>query len=125
MENFFYEDRFCTDLYELMIELDIDEEKVNELPDDWSVECQHTSVVPFARIIDVGLLTDIIMDNNEDNMPEDPDWIEKKINDALLASVNFDKLNKMMPEIHKTNGIKFTVTKADLIAWCENTQPTT
>jgi hypothetical protein len=44
MENFFYDDRFCSDISDLMDVFDIDDENLAELEDDWSVTCEETTL---------------------------------------------------------------------------------
>ena len=112
MEDFFYEDRFCYDISCLMDVLDIDEENLSELPDNWEVKIELSNVEPIFKL-DVDTLFEMIMNANEHRLGEDFDE-EEKIKNALKESIDFDKLRTLLPKFCYPSGRYETITKLDL-----------
>ena len=50
MENFFYEDTFCYDIEDLAAVLDINEDNVNALKDDWQVKVELSNLETIFKI---------------------------------------------------------------------------
>ncbi len=50
MENFFYEDNFCSYIEDLARVFDIDEDNVNELKDDWQVKVELSDLEPIFKV---------------------------------------------------------------------------
>ena len=120
MENFFYNSVFCSDLSDLMDELDIDEENLNELEEDWFGICE-SSTLEKIFVIKKEFAVDSIMASTEnwvDRFPENSDITEKEIKKAISDAVDIDKLNDGLPSFYYPNGKEFKVTKADLAKWC-------
>lgn len=118
MENFFYNDSFYSDLGDLIAYLDI-EPKL--LEDDWIIECEKTTLEKIF-VMDKKWITDIIVSNTdiwEDRFPEDSDDLFKRIEKAINDSINIDKLNENLPSLYYMNGIKFQITKEDIIEYCK------
>jgi hypothetical protein len=112
MENFFYNDKFYSDMEELMDDLDYYEEDVLKLPDDYSLDCKGFKLEPI-----VTLSADWIGERiDEERFTEDGDEIEKILK-VLSANIDFDKINSLMPKIYYESGEKFKITKADMLEW--------
>lgn len=112
MENFFYDDKFCEDPSDLAELLDIDEDNVNELPDDWKVRVELTKLEPIFNI-DADDLCQMLCDCNEERLPED--FEETKTLNALKESIDFDKLRSLLPKLYYANAKFEFITKSDLI----------
>ena len=113
MENFFYSDNFHSDLGELMDYLDYNEEEdVLKLPDDYTLNCIKAELEPI-----VTLSAEWIIDRiDEERLTEDGNEIER-IEKALYANIDFEKLNSLMPKLYYEGIKKFTITKADMLEW--------
>lgn len=119
MENFFYDDRFCTDIDDLMCELDIDEETLSDLKDDWEITCEETTLEKIF-VIKKEFATDAILtqtDTWEDRFPEDSDSLFKEIKTAIDNAIDIEKLNEALPSLYYPNGKKFKIKKSDLVEW--------
>ncbi len=113
MENFFYDDRFCSDVSDLFDIFDIDDENLDELPDDWSVKVELTDLEPIFKI-DADNLCQLLADANEDRLSEDFDE-EANVLKALKDSIDFEKLKEALPKLYYPNNKYVTITKQDLI----------
>ena len=113
MENFFYSDKFYSDLGELMDDLDLyEDEDVSKLPDDYSLDCKYSELEPI-----VTLSADWIGERiDEERFTEDGDEIEK-IEKILSANIDFEKVNSLMPKLYYESIEKFKITKADMVEW--------
>ncbi len=120
MENFFYDDKFCSDLSDLMDVFDIDEENVNELEDDWSATCEETSLEKIFVVKKEFAVNAIVSQTEtwEERFPEEADDLFKQIEKAVTDAIDIDKLNEGLPSLYYPNGKKFKITKLDLIEWC-------
>ena len=124
MENFFIDDKFYSDLSDLMDEMDIEEENINELPDDWSEKIQLSKLEKMF-VLKKSFVVDAInqqTDRWEDRYPEDPsgkllDEIEK----AIESGIDVDKINSLIPELYYPTEEFVTITKQDLIDWVRPT----
>lgn len=115
MENFFYDDSFCIDLDKLADLCGIDEENVNELKDDWNAKIELTDLEPIFTT-NAEDLCQLLADNNEDRLSEDFDEKEKVLK-ALTESIDFEKLNNLLPKLYYPNNKFETVTKSDMVEW--------
>jgi len=120
MENFFYDDRFCSDISDLMDVFDIDDENLAELEDDWLVTCEETTLEKMFVIKKDFAVKAIVnqTDTWEDRFPEESDDLFKQIEKAIGDAIDIDKLNEGLPSLYYPNGKKFKVTKADLVEYC-------
>jgi hypothetical protein len=115
MENFFYEDDFCADFDDLALLININEDTVNELEDDWSIRVESTDIEPIFNV-DANILCQLLAAANEDRLTEDPDE-EENILKALTGAIDFGKLKDTLPKVYYPSN-KFTIiTKADLVEW--------
>ncbi len=106
MENFFYEDKFYSDIEEFMIDLEIDEESIESMPDFY--KCRKSSLEPIFK-----LDADWIMERiDEERCSEDGNELEKI--EKLLKEVDFSKFNDNCPKLYYPTREKFEITKADL-----------
>jgi len=114
--NFFYEDKFCSDLSDLMDELDIGEEQLQHLPDGWSVKVELSKDEPMFQLKATDL-EEMLYDKHQDRYTEDtPDG--PIIVKALNECVDFEKLNSMIPSLYYPSSNFVTITKQDLIDYC-------
>jgi len=114
MENFFYEDKFISDLTELLYELDLTEEDtsdIEKLPDDWAIEVMDTILEPMFKIT-----PDWIIENMpDDRSSEDGDEVDRLYEKLKKNQELLDKLNELIPELYYPTDKSFTITKQDLI----------
>ena len=118
MENFFYEDYFCSDIDDLISNLQFDEEEINDLPDDWGIKVELTELQPIFQI-DMDYMVRAAMwasDKFEDRFGDN--WDErhdKSIEDAFKEGIDIDKINAAMPKFFYPSGKKETIIKQDLL----------
>ncbi len=120
MENFFIDETFYTDFSDLMDEMEIEEDNIHELPDDWSQKIQLSKLEKIFTL-DKKFVADAIMqktDTWEERFPEDPsDRFMKKIEMAIENGIDIDKMNALIPELYYPINEFVTITKKDLIEW--------
>ncbi len=120
MENFFIDEKFYSDLSDLMDEMEIEEDNIHELPDDWSQKIQLSKLEKIFTL-DKKFVADAIMqktDTWEERFPEDPsDKFMKKIEMAIENGIDIDKMNALIPELYYPINEFVTITKKDLIEW--------
>lgn len=115
MENFFYDDDFHQDLDSLIDKiLDLSEE-VEDLPDDWEIECIGSNLESIVTL-SAGWITERI---DEDRFSENNvDSEVERIENALFKNVNFDLVNSLIPKLYYPNrSNRFKITKKDLLDW--------
>ena len=116
MENFFYDDRFCGDLSDLMDVFDIEEPK--NLKDDWTCKVEMSELEPCIKL-NAKKLLEILINENEERFGENFDASdEDKIMKCLTDSIDFDKLKDLMPKYYYPQSKFKVVTKQDLIDYC-------
>lgn len=112
MENFFYGDKFYSELGDLICDLE-DEygENLVDMEDDWFCDAQESSCEPIIK-----LSVEWIMDRiNEERFPEDDDdRVWNKVIDSL-KKIDYEAVNKEMPELYYESRRRFVITKQDLI----------
>lgn len=109
MENFFYDDKFYPDLGDLCDDLDLDEEKIAALPDDWQIKVFETSLEPI-----VVLSADWILDRIDGERFSENDESDKVY--KLLQQIDFKLVNEKMPKLYYCEYRKsFAIKKTDLI----------
>lgn len=110
MENFFYSDGFYSDIEGIFTELDFDEDHLEDIEDDWKVECQESDLEPVVKLTPEWICEHI----NEERFREDGDeW--DKIYAILKDNIDFDKINLLIPELYYPSRRKFTITKQDIV----------
>lgn len=113
MENFIYEDNFYRDLGELMDNLEIEDEQVASLADDWSVEVREARIEPLLE-----LSVDWIMERiDEERFSEEGNESDKVEN--ALKLINFEAVNKAMPKMWYESVNKFEIKKKDLLDYIQ------
>src|SRR5688572_20563640 len=110
MENFFYNDKFYSDLGALCDDLDLDEKAIAKLPDDWSIEVTESSLEPIATISARSILQGI----DDDRWPEESDSVERKVI-RVLETIDFAAINAAMPELYYDTKKHFSIKKSDLL----------
>jgi hypothetical protein len=112
MENFFYSNKYYSDLDELLDDLDLSEDGISELPDDYLLDCRRANLEPI-----ITLSVDWIGDRiDEERFSEDADEVEE-IQKILSSNIDFEKINSLMPKLYYESREKFKITKADLIEY--------
>lgn len=114
MENFFYEDKFFSDLTDLFYEFDLTEEDtsdIDKLPDDWAIKCMDANLERMFEITPDWII---------ENMPDDRSSEEGDEIDRFHVKLHqhrniLDKLNELVPKLYYPSGKSFTITKQDLI----------
>jgi len=117
MENFFYNENFCSDIESLMSDLDLDEDEIQDLEDDWHVTCEETTLEKIF-VIKKDFAVNAIMNQTEtweDRFPEECDDLFKRIESAIEQSIDIEKMNNLLPELYYPNGKMFKITKKDLL----------
>lgn len=118
MENFFIDDKFYSNVEELLEDLEI--ETIEEIPETYSERAESASLESISKYLDVDKISEYIFDYCSDRMPEDFDEkFEAKINNAIKESLDIEKLNSLMPELWYANNDFFTITREDLISYLD------
>jgi hypothetical protein len=115
MQNFFYEDTFCSDLEDLARLFDIDEDNVNDLKDDWQQKVELSELEPIFKI-DADNLCQVLADAYEHRLSDEFNE-EAKVLKALKESIDFDKLNTLLPKLYYPSNQFEIVTKEDFVEW--------
>lgn len=115
MENFFIDDKFYSNLDELLEDLEI--ETIEEIPYIFSEKAESASLESVSDGIDYEGLEDFIIEHYcGDRMPEDSDIsFENKIKKAIKESIDIEKLNRSMPKLWYANNEFFTINRNDLV----------
>lgn len=110
MENFFYSDKFYSDLDDLCDDLDLDEAAIQLLDDTWSIEATESTYEPIVE-----LSADYIAESiDDDRWPEEKDDAYRAII-KLLGTIDYAAINAAMPHLYYDTMKPFKITKADLI----------
>jgi hypothetical protein len=113
MENFFIEETFHSDLESLIAWMDNTD--VEELPDNWEQKVELSDLEPIFDV-NVDNLCQMLADCNEDRLNlDEEEYEEKAIKKALSESIDFNKLNSLLPKYYYPNGKFAIITKQDLI----------
>lgn len=117
MENFFYEEEFCSDLGELIDYIGYEEEDIIEFDNDWYLEIYPSKLEKVFVATDKWLVDAVLRatDYFDDRFPEDSEDIMERIGDAIKKVVDIDRLNSLLPELYYPIGHKAKVTKQDLL----------
>lgn len=113
MENFFQNDKFYPDLGDLIIDLELEDDEVEKLEDNWELEAWQGYLEPL-----VVLSPDWIIDRvDEERFSEDGSEPEKMAN--ILDQIDWDKINAQIPKLwyEGPKSSKFKITKNDLLNW--------
>ncbi len=117
MENFFYEDRFCSELSDLMDVFDITEENIKDLDENWSVSVMASKLEKIFQFEQKFVVDAIVQqtDTWEERFPEESDSTFEAIEKAIKAGIDIDKINSLLPSIWYPTDGEFIITKQDLI----------
>jgi len=118
IENFFEDDKFYDDLGDyLRYAFDAEElEHLVDVPDDFTNTFELTDEQPLFQI-DLQELQSLLCERYSGRFPEEYDY--NMIDESLRNSVDFHKLNSLIPKAWYRNGEFVTVTKQDLINYFE------
>ncbi len=108
MENFFYYSKFYSDIEELMIDLEIDEESIESMPDFYL--CYKSKCEPIVQFDADWMLERI----DEERFTEERFEKESEKIHKLLSEIDFSKINEQIPKVYYESFEKFEITKADL-----------
>lgn len=116
MENFFIDDKFYSNVEELLDDLEI--ETIDEIPKNFGEKAESASLEPISKGLDIDKICEYIFDYCSDRMPEDYDeTFEAKINNAIKESIDIEKLHALMPKLWFGNDEFFAIIKSDLIPY--------
>lgn len=115
MENFFVDENYYSDLDDFLIDHEIyDKEGVQLLDDNWQQKIELSKLEKIF-VIDKKWIVEQIYNCNEDRFPENPEIIDNKISEAISSSVDFTKLNSLLPELYYPSGEFEVLTKKHLL----------
>lgn len=121
MEHFFYDDRFCSDMSDLLLHLDMNDDKevIEALPDDYTIKVELSDLEPIIKD-DANEIAEWVEDKaiqaNEDRFSEDNcDKESEKIKEAFKQSFDIEKFNSLLPKLYYPNNKFATITKQDLL----------
>jgi hypothetical protein len=119
MENFFYEDKFYSDLGDFIDDLFYDD--LTNIKDEWTWVCQECDLEPIFQITkdDLCDMIHYIGSNHEERYPEDSDDVNRDLEVAIKQTFNIDDLNAAIPKLYYPNGKKFTITKLDILDYAD------
>ena len=109
MKNIFYNDNFYYDIKDL-IETCFDNNKL-DLPNEITVEL---STLESVFDVNVNDLAQLLADNNEDRLNINNNDEEEEIIKALNDSIDFNKLNSLLPLYNYPNDKFVKLTKEEL-----------
>lgn len=96
-----------------MDNLEIEDEQVASLADDWSVEVREARIEPLLE-----LSVDWIMERiDEERFSEEGNESDKVEN--ALKLINFEAVNKAMPKMWYESVNKFEIKKKDLLDYIQ------
>lgn len=110
MINFFYNDKFYSDLGELCDDLDLDDDAIAALPDDWSVEVTEATAEKLIELSPDWIVERI----DDDRWPEENDEMYRRVK-KLLSVIDFASINSAMPELYYETKNTFSIEKSDLV----------
>lgn len=121
MKNFFLDDKFCSDLSDLMDAYDWDEEDLQYLSDDWKVEVMDSTLEKIFQFKMSDLVGDIIerTDRWEERFPEESTDTFDALEKAIASGIDLEKINAAIPSLYYPADKSFTITKQDLIDYCK------
>ena len=112
MENFFYDDVFCSDLYDFISRFDFD--SYNDVPDDFKEEVALSKLQPIIKDLDIDSIVEGLFEDNQDRFSEDYDIEEAEIKQALRQSIDFEKFKELCPKLHYVTKETAHILKKDL-----------
>lgn len=112
MENFFYNDKFYSEIEDLIEDHDWDEDYLNSIPDGFKIKviiCELKPIIDFS--------TEWIMNMiDEERFSEDNDDNEyAKIEKVLKDNIDFEKINSLIPKLYYPTKTTYYITKEDLL----------
>lgn len=98
-----------------------EDEDVKALEDDWEIEAEETTLEKIFKADEKFIIDSIVSNTDkwEDRFP-DPNNDEREfaqIRNAIRESIDVEKMNSLLPELHYANGKKFKITKKDLLEY--------
>ena len=111
MENFFLDGEFYDGLEDVIEQYEWS--NYSEIPDDFNEVCYESVERPIGKF-DLEDLSVYIDECCEENIPENhEDWYYEKIKTAVEQSIDFKKLNELLPTSYVKSNVKFILTKED------------
>ena len=110
-EAYWFNDKFYSDIIGIAEDLFPDEEEINELPDDWSIEVEVLTLQPVHQFT-----MDELVDRIDENRLPDEEWdYDDTFGKAMKEILEYINLN--MPKYFYTQNkmVTITVTKQDLM----------
>jgi len=121
MENFFIDENFYSEVEDYLIDLELEKEDVEKLPDDYQVKVNEAELQPIFVLKEQWIVDAICeqTDHFEERFPEESDKVFEQIKTAIRKSIDVNKLNELLPKLYYPNGKKGILTKQDLLTACE------
>lgn len=116
-QPFCIDDVFYSDITSFILDNYFEEkEAIDELPDDWVQKIQYcnSEKVFVFKEGDIEDIAERLLDMYDDRRSESGDELDD-ITKALIAGIDFAKVNELMPELYYPNGEKDIITKQDLL----------
>lgn len=111
MEDFFYDEEFYSDIENLMSDLDLNTiEDVQNLEDDYSLECTKSIIEPIFTLSAQWILERI----DEERFSESGNELDS-LEKTITENIDFDKVNSLIPKLCYETKEKFQITKQDLL----------
>lgn len=111
MENFFLHGTFYESIEDVINEYEWN--SYSNIPDDFSEICYESVEQPIGKFY-LEDLTEYVEEYCMENIPEDNnDWYYEQINEAVEQSIDFKKLNSLLPTSYVEGTVKFKLVKED------------
>jgi len=115
IENFFIDDKFYSDLEEVLE--DCFDGNIDEVNDDWSVMVEMADLEPMFTL-NYSKLHEMIVDNFEERFTEDGNE-DGQILRAINECFDFEKFNSKIPKFYYPNSSFKIITKKELIEFTQ------
>jgi len=116
---FFIDDKFYMEMCDYLDDMDLDDDEIKNLPEDWNEEIELAAEEPIFNpnkdFID--RIAEKCIDWYDDRFPED-DYdgrVHLKMKNAIESSIDLNKLKSELPVLYYPNKTKIMITKQDLL----------
>lgn len=111
--NFFIDENFYEDLDDYCEQKDYDIWNIEDLPYDYTENCQYATLEVSIETVDLDSLALLIIDDNDHRLGED-DSFHDEIKKAFKECFDKDLFLSKVPKLYYPNGQKFVLTKQDI-----------
>jgi hypothetical protein len=119
MENFYWQGEYYDDIDDLLSTvLQGDLVWIREMPEEGCITIELSDLKPAFQL-DCETLSEILVFKYEDDLPEE--FLEQEnLEEVLKQSVDFEKLNKLIPKYYYPNGKFVKISKNELLEFIKN-----